>query len=85
MLEFIGRTQVEMAEAGEGDGAAEGEVGRVVRGMMEGLGGLIGMVQGEVKDEKERERGKAEFKELNLLEMMDVLTGELVKWQKAFT
>jgi len=62
--------------------------------MMEGLGGLIRMAQGEggkeaeaeaEKGEKEKERGKGEFKELNLLEMMDVLTGELVKWQKAFT
>lgn len=63
MLEFIGRTQVEMVEAEEEGGE--------MRGLVDGRKG--------------RARGEGEFGELNLLEMMDVLTGELVKWQKAFT
>lgn len=96
MLEFISRTQVEMAESGD----AGGEVERVVRA----LGGVVGVEfgpvagaggggggngngrgeggEGRADDDDDRPR---EFGELSLLGMMDALTGELVKWQKAFT
>lgn len=88
MLEFISRTQVEMAESGD----AAGEVERVVRA----LGGVVGVEfgpvaagaggdgagEGRADDDDDRPR---EFGELSLLGMMDALTGELVKWQKAFT
>ena len=94
MLEFISRTQVEMAEAGDGGGVPGGEEAeRVVRA----LGGVVGVdfrsagAAGDNgkggggdgrPDDDDRPR---EFGELSLLGMMDALTGELVKWQKAFT
>ncbi|OBT77682.1 hypothetical protein VF21_03701 [Pseudogymnoascus sp. 05NY08] len=87
MLEFISRTQVEMAETGD-----TGEVERVVRA----LGGVVGVDFGGVGtgnngggrgggDNRTDDDRPREFGELSLLGMMDVLTGELVKWQKAFT
>lgn len=82
-MEFISRTQVEMAESG-GEGGEEAE--RVVRG----LAGLVGVEFGPGSggrggDERGDEDRPREFGELSLLGMMDALTGELVKWQKAFT
>lgn len=93
MLDFISRTQIEMAEAGEV--ATPEETGRedVMRGIMNGMMPAIkaanaGVDTTETEDDKEKEGPKeksSKFKELGLLEMMDVLTGELVKWQKAYT
>lgn len=93
MLDFISRTQLEMAEAGEV--ATPDENGRedAMRGIMNGIIPVLKAANVEAdhtkpEDDKEKEAPKersSDFKELNLLEMMDVLTGELVKWQKAYT
>lgn len=94
MLEFISRTQVEMAESGDGGVGVGGEGGGEVERVVRALGGVVGVDfraggnggngegggDGRADDDRPRE-----FGELSLLGMMDALTGELVKWQKAFT
>jgi hypothetical protein len=87
ILEFISRTQFEMAgesmSLGSGD-AAE----KMIRNIADGLPMI--KVNGDISAEgpKEGEAGDTtlnkEFKDLSCLEMMDVLTRQLVKWQKEF-
>ena len=85
ILEFISRTQLEMA--GESTSPAAGEATeKLLRGVAEGLPTI--RVNGDSEEGKEGE-GEAvgstkEFKDLSCLEMMDVLTRELVKWQQEF-
>ena len=95
MLDFISRTQLEMAEAGEVSTPAENGREDAMRGIMNGMMPVLKAANAEADSatsegdkEKEAQAPKersSDFKELNLLEMMDVLTGELVKWQKAYT
>lgn len=93
MLDFISRTQIEMAEAGEVATPAENGREDAMRGILNGMMPVLQAVNAEAdttktEDAKEKEAPKersSDFKGLNLLEMMDVLTGELVKWQKAYT
>ena len=93
MLDFISRTQLEMAEAGEVSAPAEndrqGAMKRIMNGMMPVImaaNAESGSAHAEAYKEKEAPKERSSnFKELSLLEMMDVLTGELVKWQKAYT
>jgi hypothetical protein len=87
ILEFITRTQFEMA--GESMSLASGEAAeKMIRNIADGLPMI--KVNGDNKNEasKEGEVGEAtankEFKDLSCLEMMDVLTRQLVKWQKEF-
>jgi hypothetical protein len=88
ILEFITRTQFEMA--GESMSLANGEAAeKMIRNIADGLPMI--KVNGDDSTEglKEGEAGEAsankEFKDLSCLEMMDVLTRQLVKWQKEFT
>lgn len=105
ILEFISRTQVEMAAgertppdggtnatssggAGAGAGAGRGS-SALVAGLVDGLRPVLAMT-GEFAEkgtgtekEKEKEKERA-FVELSSTEMMDVLTRNLVLWQKEF-
>ena len=86
ILDYISRTQVEMA--GESMSPATADVAeKTIRGIADGLPMI--KVNGENGDEaKASEAGEAsskkEFRDLTCLEMMDVLTRQLVKWQKEF-
>lgn len=92
MLDFISRTQLEMAEAGEVATLAGNGREDAMRGIMNGMIPVLKAANAEADNATEGDKDKgalkersSDFKELNLLEMMDVLTGELVKWQKAYT
>ena len=86
ILDYISRTQLEMA--GESMSPATADVAeKTIRGIADGLPMI--KVNGENGDEPKaseagEEGSKKEFKELTCLEMMDVLTRQLVKWQKEF-
>jgi hypothetical protein len=86
ILDFISRTQLEMA--GESISASNGDATeKMIRGLAEGLPMI--KVSGD-KDAGAKEGGTdatatKEFKDLSCLDMMDVLTRQLVKWQKEFT
>ena len=85
ILEFISRTQVEMAAGDSGStppslkGGPEGESSQqaFVKGLMAGLGSLAG------ESAHGAEEGR-DFNELTSAEMMDVLTRRLVRWQQEF-
>jgi hypothetical protein len=85
ILEFISRTQVEMAgevmSPTSNDAAA-----KVIRDIADGLPMI--KVNGNNDGAKDGDAADAspvkEFKDLSCLEMMDVLTRQLVKWQKEF-
>lgn len=88
ILEFISRTQLEMASSAAGDNTPpvgngmESATATVLRGLMEDLPG-ISMNGGG--GEKDNNGGKEKpFADLTSLEMMDVLTRKLVLWQKEF-
>jgi len=82
MLDFISRTQLEMA-AGAMSGISEEET----ETMMRGLAGNLPMIQvnGDKGTGIDDRSGVKEFNDMTCLEMMDVLTTQLVKWQKEFT
>jgi hypothetical protein len=94
ILDFISRTQLEMAGGDEplpsGEKTAEK---MMMHELAEGLHreGMpsIHVNGGKEEEAKQGEAGDAtpakEFKDLSCLEMMDVLTRQLVKWQKEFT
>jgi hypothetical protein len=87
ILEFITRTQFEMA--GESVSLASGEAAeKMIRNIADGLPMI--KVNGDNNTEGSKEsdakevNANNEFKDLSCLEMMDVLTRQLVKWQKEF-
>ena len=89
ILEFISRTQLELVSEPispeSGDGAE-----KLMLGIAEGLPMIkINGNQGDSRavDSNNGENGVAEkeFKDLSCLEMMDVLTRQLVKWQNQFS
>jgi hypothetical protein len=93
MLDFISRTQLEMV--GESFTPTHAES---TQNLMKGLAGsIIPLLKNseENKEENKEDKGGAErseekkepekdFNDLTLLEMMDHLTGQLVKWQNQF-
>ena len=87
ILDYISRTQLEMAA--ETMSPTSGEAAeKMIRGIADGLPMI--KVNGDNGDQpKEGEAGDAtstkEFKDLSCLEMMDILTRQLVKWQKEFS
>ncbi|KAH8816868.1 hypothetical protein F5884DRAFT_777695 [Xylogone sp. PMI_703] len=86
MLDFISRTQVEMA--GDSMSASNGETEKMMRSLAESL--PASRVNGESKEpinngNQDNNNAAKDFRELSCLEMMDVLTRQLVKWQKEFT
>lgn len=84
ILDFISRTQIELA--GESLSPTAGLAAeKMIRGLADGLPMI--KVNGDDGDNG-KENGvtsKKDFKELTCIEMMDVLTRQLVKWQKEFT
>jgi hypothetical protein len=86
ILEFISRTQVEMA--GESISPTSGQAAEnFLRGIADGLPMI--KVNGETSDASTGGTSEGtspikEFKDLSCMEMMDVLTRQLVKWQKEF-
>ena len=81
ILEFISRTQLEMAS--EPISPASGDAAeKLMLGLAEGLPMIrVNGNQGEGGGGGGEEK---EFKDLSCLEMMDILTRQLVKWQKEF-
>jgi hypothetical protein len=85
ILEFISRTQVEMAgevmSPTSGDAAA-----KVIRDIADGLPMIKvnGNSNGPKDGDGEDVSPVKDFKDLSCLEMMDVLTRQLVKWQKEY-
>jgi hypothetical protein len=91
ILEFISRTQLEMAGGmGPITEASVQKADKTVRDLAESLHGED-MPTIRVNEDKDGTEGKAgeetpskDFKDLSCVEMMDVLTRQLVKWQKEF-
>jgi hypothetical protein len=87
MLDFISKTQLDMA--GETTPTTDDTNEKIMRGL---AGSLMPILQAQQAG-SEAAKGtpdsnnelEKDFKNLSLLEMMDVLTRELVKWQKQFT
>ncbi|KAF7909483.1 uncharacterized protein EAF01_003201 [Botrytis porri] len=84
ILDFISRTQIELAAdpsiLPSGSGAE-----KTIRGLVEET---LPMIQLNGANGKQVARGESEtpkeFKDLTCLEMMDILTRQLVKWQKEY-
>ena len=90
ILEFISRTQLEMASEPKSPASGDATEKPTI-GPAEGL--PVIKVNGNHGDEGGGKDGQAspstvaekEFTDLSCLEMMDILTRQLVKWQKGFT
>lgn len=87
ILDFISRTQLEMA--GESMSPRSGDATeKMVRTLAEGLP-MIQVNGDDGRELRESEGGplppRKEFKDLSCLEMMDVLTKDLIKWQNQFS
>ena len=94
ILEFISRTQVELAEAptppSRGSGSASGAVAEIMKSIHSGLPSITvnrgggGSADGGSESDKTSPEGQRPFAELSSLEMMDVLTRKLVLWQQEY-
>lgn len=91
ILEFISRMQVEMAAAGESITPPEQVNGIGSRPIADHLEStLLKIAEGGLPDTADGSAGSLElstekdFKDLNSLEMMDVLTRHLLKWQQEY-
>jgi len=82
ILDYISRTQVELAGESMSPTAAAAAQ-KMICGIADGLPMI--KLNGENGTENGVTSHKKEFKELTCIEMMDVLTRQLVKWQKEFT
>lgn len=92
ILEFISRMQIEMAVAGENSGlngdrpngaAAQGTADQGESGMPPSTAASKGGESGPVTDGESQPKEK-EFRDLSSVEMMDVLTRHLMKWQQEY-
>jgi len=83
ILDYIARTQLELA--GESMSVRSEEAGQLMRNMAESLPMI--RVNGDKGDVIKEGGGTAakDFNNLSCLEMMDVLTRQLVKWQNEYT
>lgn len=99
ILEFISRTQLEMAAGGQtppnggerGGSGGGGSSAAMMAGLADGLRPILAMNGEHAGVGTETEKGKGstglgerEFVHLSSTEMMDVLTRNLVLWQKEF-
>ncbi|KAI9664286.1 MAG: hypothetical protein M1829_005841 [Trizodia sp. TS-e1964] len=82
ILDFISRTQLELAGEKTPPAAIEGAASALMRGIADGLP-MITVNDGGEKS-LAGEITEKEFSQLTSLEMMDVLTRKLVLWQKDF-
>ncbi|KAI9762460.1 MAG: hypothetical protein M4579_000436 [Chaenotheca gracillima] len=90
ILEFISKTQVEMAgertpPSSTGAGAGPGSTAAAIKSLAEGL--IDAQHSGDKSQETSTSNTSSEdlpFEDLNSLQMMDVLTRKLVLWQKDF-
>lgn len=84
ILDFISRTQIELAADPSILPSGSG-VEKSIRGLVEET---LPMIQLNGANGKQVARGESEspkeFKDLTCLEMMDILTRQLVKWQKEY-
>jgi hypothetical protein len=86
MLEFISRTQIELAAESLTPGTGEAAE-KMIMGLAESILPMIQANGENGKEETAAEPEKAaekDFKDLTLLEMMDELTRQLIKWQNQF-
>lgn len=86
ILEFISRTQLEMAgEQTPPNGGGGGVASALIKGLAEGLGPMITLNgDNEGPNGEKAESSNVDFAELSSLGMMDLLTRKLVLWQKEF-
>ncbi len=98
ILEFISRTQLEMAAGGQtppnggegGGGGGRGSSAAMMAGLADGLRPILAMNGEHAGTGTEKGSvavvglGEREFVHLSSTEMMDVLTRNLVLWQKEF-
>ncbi|KAL4788663.1 hypothetical protein BJX76DRAFT_344777 [Aspergillus varians] len=91
ILEFISRMQVEMAVAGESTTPPERSNGTNQQTIGEQLEGILSTTAHEVSADNAGGGGMSsriptekDFKDLSSIEMMDVLTRHLLKWQQEY-
>lgn len=90
ILEFISKTQLEMAASGEHSTPPNGEKATATKSQTQPDGddpSTISSKEGEAakEDSGDNEQAKKrDFNDLSSVEMMDVLTRDLLKWQQEF-
>ncbi|RDW72474.1 putative transcriptional regulator (Cti6) [Aspergillus mulundensis] len=87
ILEFISRMQVEMAVAGESTTPPERTNGIDAQAIGEQLGSILSKTAGDGSSESSGGfpmPTEKDFKDLSSVEMMDVLTRHLLKWQQEY-
>ena len=85
ILDFIARTQLEMAGESMASISAEA-TGDLMRGIAESLPMIrVNGDKGEIAKDGDGGTMERNFNDLTCLEMMDALTRQLVKWQNEFT
>ncbi|KAJ5191306.1 Zinc finger PHD-type [Penicillium cinerascens] len=88
ILEFISRMQVEMAVASENASTPTGSNGDRTQGLL--LKSMVDQIEhampvpSDGESAPDDEPHEKDFKELSSMEMMDVLTRHLLKWQQEF-
>lgn len=88
ILEFISRMQVEMAVASENSSTPTGSNGDRTQGLL--LKSMVDQIEhampvpSDGESAPDDEPHEKDFKELSSMEMMDVLTRHLLKWQQEF-
>lgn len=84
ILDFITRTQVEMAEDSSPFKVDAGAA--FIKEIADSVSDIVNVNGGGVTNGQKTEEGhEKEFKNLTCVEMMDVLTRELMKWKEEFT
>ncbi|KAH6675132.1 hypothetical protein B0J14DRAFT_589041 [Halenospora varia] len=85
ILDYISRTQLELAGESLSPSTTDAAE-KTIRGIADGLPMIKvnGEKDHESKSEESGDPANKDFKDLTCLEMMDVLTRQLVKWQKEF-
>lgn len=88
ILEFISRMQVEMAVASENSSTPIGSNGDRTQGLL--LKSMVEQIEQSMpmpsdgESAADDEPHEKDFQELSSVEMMDVLTRHLLKWQQEF-
>ena len=88
IMDYISRVQVELASESLASTAAGAAAEKMIRGIADGLPMITVDCEGDNSTKQSRNgeiTPKKEFKDLSCIEMMDVLTRQLMQWQKEFT